>query len=188
MPKVATARSRTNPCGPEYGEPPTLSLTTLEKGRSVAEESSPLLLPGALIWDGESVEIARSSVRIVDPLAQQLGAVDHVDRELVEHIFVGEVAPQRIVRVKPADRLERERLQPPRLERLMAVERALSVDENTAAHFADMLVEGRLKGDVAQLAAGEPLGREFLHLGHDFQRLEVGRAEQFERAGGSPAL
>ena len=41
--------------------------------------------------------------------AQQLAAVDDVDREPVELVFVGEIAPQRIVGLQRAHRLERER-------------------------------------------------------------------------------
>jgi hypothetical protein len=43
---------------------------------------------------------ARGRVRIVDPLAQQRAAVDQVDREPVALVLVGEVAPQRVVRVR----------------------------------------------------------------------------------------
>src|SRR4029079_754946 len=64
----------------------------------------------------------------------------------------------------------------------------LRMDEQTAAHLADMLVERRLECDVTQLASGEPIGRELLHLRHDFEGIDVRRSEQLERSGGTPAL
>ena len=77
-------------------------------------------------------------------------AVDHVDGQLAELVFVGEIAPQRIVRIEPPDRLERQRLQPPGLERLVIVARVLGVDLHAVAELADVLVEGRLEPAVAQ--------------------------------------
>src|SRR5260221_4318315 len=138
-------------------------------GRSVDEETPPLRYPGLLVRDCDRVEVARRGIGVINPLAQQRRAVDDVDRELVEDIFVREVAPQRIIRIEPADRLEGERLQPPRLERVMVVEWPLRVDEKAAAHLAGMLVKGRLEGHIAQLAADEPLGRQPFHFGHDLK-------------------
>src|SRR3546814_17704596 len=51
-----------------------------------------------------------------------------------------------------------------------------------------MLVKGRLEPDIAQLAPAEPLGREPLHFGDHRLGVDVGSAEQFERARCPPAL
>ena len=51
-----------------------------------------------------------------------------------------------------------------------------------------MLVEGRLEPGVAQSAAFEPVRRDPAHLRDHLLGVDVGRAEQFERAGGAPAL
>src|SRR5206468_1838117 len=97
---------------------------------SIDQKPLALLLPRPLVGNGHGIEIACFRVRIIDPLAQQRRTVDDIDGELVEDIFVREVAPQIIVRLKAADRLEGERLEPPRLEPGVVVERALGVDEN----------------------------------------------------------
>src|SRR6185503_2526329 len=131
---------------------------------SVDQERLSLLFPCALVGNGDRVEIARRGVGIVDPFTQQRRTVDHVDRELVELIFVSEGAPQIVVGIEPADCLEGERLEAPGFECLMVVDRPFGVDEEPAAHLSGMLVKGRLEGDVAKLAAGEPIGCEALHL------------------------
>src|SRR5687767_2273422 len=82
---------------------------------SVAQVGLALLFPVALVGDGQCIEIVWGPVA-VDPLAQFGTAVDDVDGELAELIFVGEIAPQIVVGLKPPDRLEGQRLQPPRLE------------------------------------------------------------------------
>src|SRR3546814_13664952 len=52
---------------------------------------------------------------------------------------------------------------------------------DAAAKLAGMLVEGRLKPDVAQFATTEPFGREPVHFGDQRARVDVGRAEDFPR-------
>src|SRR3546814_13061891 len=52
---------------------------------------------------------------------------------------------------------------------------------DAAAKLAGMLVEGRLKPDVAQFATTEPFGREPVHFGDQRARVDVGRAEDFQR-------
>ena len=51
---------------------------------------------------GESVQVAGCCLRVVNPVAQQLAAVDHVDGQSVVFVLVGEVAPQRIIRLQQA--------------------------------------------------------------------------------------
>ena len=121
------------------------SLSPAKPEAQVTEVGLALVFPGAFVGDGQRVEVAGRGGSVVDPFAQQRRAVDHVDRQLVELIFVREVAPQLVVGLEPPDRLEGERLQPPRLERLVVVERPFGVDEHAAAQLADMLVEGRLE-------------------------------------------
>src|SRR3546814_12357396 len=70
----------------------------------------------------------------------------------------------------------------------MFVPDTLCVDMDAAVELADMLVKGRLEPDIAQLAPAEPLGREPLHFGDHRLGVDVGSAEQFERARCPPAL
>src|SRR5574343_960896 len=72
--------------------------------------------PGGFVGGGEGVELGRGAGRVIDPFAEQRRAVDQVDRQPLELVFVAEVAPDRVIRVKPADRLEGQRLQAPGLE------------------------------------------------------------------------
>ena len=62
------------------------------------------------------VEIARRGGGVVHPFAQQRAAVDHVDGEALVLVFVGEVAPQRVVRIQAADGLEGQRIEAPGAE------------------------------------------------------------------------
>src|SRR3546814_14003884 len=64
----------------------------------------------------------------------------------------------------------------------MFVPDTLCVDMDAAVELADMLVKGRLEPDIAQLAPAEPLGREPLHFGDHRLGVDVGSAEEFERA------
>jgi len=90
--------------------------------RSVAKIRLALRIPVALVRSGERVEVGWHRARVVDPFAKQGRPVDHVDRQLAELIFVRKIAPQIIIRLQPPDGLERQRLEPPRLERSMIVE------------------------------------------------------------------
>src|SRR4051812_13271999 len=112
----------------------------------------PLVRPGPLVRSGERVEVIRGRLWVVDPFPQCRPAVDHVDGELAELIFVREIAPEVVVRVDAADRLEGERLQPPGPEGVMIVGRALGMDEDASTQSADMLVKGWLEPDVAKRA------------------------------------
>src|SRR5262245_30605200 len=112
---------------------------------SVAQISLPLVEPSLLVAYRQRIQILRRRGLVVDPLAQQRTAVDHVDRKLVALVFVREVAPERIVRMQAADRLEGERLQAPRLERLVIVGRAFGVNLHAAAKLAHMLMKRRLE-------------------------------------------
>ncbi len=87
-----------------------------------------------------------------------------------------------------ANGLEGQGLDPPGAERLMVVGRALGVDLHPAAELAGVLVEGRLEGQVAQLAALQPIGLEAMHLGDQLATVDIGGAEQLQRAGGAAAL
>src|SRR5437868_6066239 len=97
--------------------------------RSVAQGRATLIVPFLFVRKRLAIKVTRLGGRVVDPLAQQWGPVDHVDGELVEFIFVGEVAPEIVIRIQIADRLERQRLEPPRPECLMIVKWAFGVNE-----------------------------------------------------------
>src|SRR3546814_16044138 len=85
---------------------------------------------------------------------------DVCSSDLVEHIFVREIAPQRIIGIERSDRLERQRLHPPRLERVMVVARPLGMNLHAVAELAGMLVEGRLEPEVAQRSEERRVGKE----------------------------
>src|SRR3569623_851019 len=72
----------------------------------VQQMRTPRIGPRRLIGPCDRIEIARAGSGIMDPLAQSRSGVDHVDRELVELVFIREIAPQVVVRVERADRLE----------------------------------------------------------------------------------
>src|SRR5207237_5910259 len=82
---------------------------------AVEEQRLALLEPGGLVAPGERVEFRGRRRRVVDPLPQQLAAVDHVDRQAL-FVFVGEVAPQLVAGREGAQRLEGERHEPPGAE------------------------------------------------------------------------
>src|SRR5690606_16349861 len=88
-----------------------------EADDSVKQRGGACFDPRALVRSRRRIEVGRRRCGVVDPFAEQRAAVDHVDRELVVLVLVREVAPQRIVRIERTDRLERKRLEPPRLER-----------------------------------------------------------------------
>src|SRR5512139_1371430 len=106
---------------------PSLVLWNGCRAMSVAQIGLALGEPGLLVGQGQAIQVAGAGGGIVDPFAQCGPAVDHVDRQLAELIFVGKVAPQRIVRLEPPDRLEGERLQPPRPEGVMIVDRSFGM-------------------------------------------------------------
>src|SRR3546814_5954009 len=62
--------------------------------------------------------------------------------------------------IERSDRLERQRLHPPRLERVMVVARPLGMNLHAVAELAGMLVEGRLEPDVAQRSEERRVGKE----------------------------
>ena len=52
---------------------------------------------------GHGIEIGWHRAFIVNPLAQRGASIDDVDRQLVEDIFVGKIAPQRIIWIEATD-------------------------------------------------------------------------------------
>src|SRR3546814_4625888 len=69
----------------------------------------------------QRVEVARRRARIVDPFAQARAAVDHVDREHIVGVLIFEIlaAPDRIIGIEAADRLERSEEHTSELQSLM---------------------------------------------------------------------
>ena len=61
----------------------------------------------------------------------------------------------------------------------------LDVDLDAVAELAGVLVKGRFEPAFAQAATGEPVGRQGVHSGQQRASIEVGGAEEFERAGGA---
>src|ERR1700747_3883797 len=98
-------------------------------------------------------------MRIIHPRAQQLTAVDDIDRAATELVLVREVRPQRVVGAQPPQRLQRECDQPPGPERSMVVVPGIvHMQLEATAEGAHVLVEGRLEPARAQTAAGGPRG------------------------------
>ena len=145
--------------------------------------------PGSSSHAGGDAFHVDTQCRVFDPFAQSRAAVDHVDRQSFQLVLVREVAPEVVVRVQRADRLEGERLQPPGAELVVIVERPFRVDHQTVAQLARMLVEGRLEPAFAQGAASQPAGGDAMHFGEHRLGVDIGRAEQhFERAGGAASF
>src|SRR5689334_15389775 len=95
---------------------------------SVTQMGGAFLGPGLFVRQGQRVEIAGRCRGVVDPLAQGRAAIDHVDGELVIFIFVREIAPEVVIAMQTPDRLEGERLQPPRAKGLVIIGRAFGMD------------------------------------------------------------
>ena len=137
-----------------------------------------VLLPRAFVRNGDRVEVSGPAVAI-DPFAQQRRAVDDVNRQLAERVLVRKVAPEHVVRIQPADGLERQRLQPPRLERgVVVVRRVLGVDHHAIAELAGMFVKCGLEPALAQPATAQPVRCETLHFSHHRAGVDIGRAKQ----------
>ena len=85
-------------------------------GRSVQQETRPFGHPCGLIRPGQRFEIGWLRVRIVDPGTQTGAAIDHIDGQLVEHVLVWKIAPQRIVGLQRADGFKRQCHHAPRLK------------------------------------------------------------------------
>src|SRR5438876_9163736 len=111
-----------------------------------------LMQPGLLIRYSQRIQVFRHRRCVVHPFSQQRTAVDDIDGEPAVLVFVGEIAPERIVRIQTANRLERECQETPRLERRVIVAGIFGVDLYPVAKLADMLVKGRLEGAMAQAA------------------------------------
>ncbi|CAG4882491.1 protein of unknown function [Georgfuchsia toluolica] len=77
---------------------------------AVQQHAFALFTPTGFVGLQQLVEIGRRSGGVVHPFAQQRAAVDDVDGELVQLVFVGKVAPQRVVRIEAADGLEGQRI------------------------------------------------------------------------------
>src|SRR5580658_4083291 len=112
-------------------------------------------------------------------------AVDDVNSELAMLVFVGEIAPQWIIRMEPPDRLEGEGLDTPGPERRVVVAGTFGVNLHPAAQLADVFVKRWLEPAIAQATARQPMRRESVHLPDDRARVDIGRTEQFERARGA---
>ena len=100
-------------------------------------------------------------------------------------VLVGEIAPQRVIRVQTTNGLEGKRLQAPRPERLVIVVGTFGVYLHAVAKLARMLVKRGLKPALAQATTLEPLRSERSHFLHDRPRVDIGSTEQFERSRGA---
>src|SRR5262245_44599265 len=144
-----------------------------ERAASIEQELATLLPPRALVGERELVQVFRSAARIVDPLAQEIAAVQQVDREAVVLVFVDELAPERILRFERAQRLERERLQAPRPKGRVRIEIVVDVNLHARAQLADVLLESRLEPARPQRAALEPIRLELAHASDQRDRIDV---------------
>src|SRR5262249_25456797 len=92
-------------------------------------------------------------------------------------ILVGEIAPKWIVRIQAADRLEGERLDAPRLEGLIVVAGAFSVNLHAIAKLADVFVKRGLEPAFAQVATLQPLRRQGIHFLQHSARIDIWSTE-----------
>src|SRR6476659_7691979 len=142
---------------------------------AVKKHGLALLAPGLLLRRGERLEVGWRRRRIVDPLAQCLAAVDEIDRQAVTLVLVREVAPQRVVVLEAAQRLERAGHETPWTEFFGAVKRLLGVHLQAGAQLADVLVKGGLEPALAQHAAAQPLRRQRAQRAREQARVDVRR-------------
>jgi len=114
-------------------------------------------MPSGLVTTGQGFQIARGGSRIVHPLPQQFAAVDQVDGQALELVFVGKVAPQGVVRPELAQGLEGQGLEAPGAEFLVIIAGTFDVDLQPGAELAGMFMEGRLEPAFPQPAADQPV-------------------------------
>src|ERR1700677_2406453 len=93
--------------------------------RSIQQCRLALRAPGRLVRQRQRVQIGRRGARIVHPTPQQVAAIYHVDGEPVLFVLVRKIAPDHIVRLQSAQRLESKGKQSPWLEPLMVVVRGV---------------------------------------------------------------
>ncbi len=80
---------------------------------------------------------------IIDPLSQRRSAIDHIDRQPLELILIRKIAPDFVIGIEPSDRLEGQRLKPPRAEDCVVVEPAFRMNHQAVAQRSRVLVKGR---------------------------------------------
>src|SRR5258706_165113 len=104
MPSVISAASAARPPAPAATKPAAVPSSARPPGcvhrPSIAQPSLPLAQPSLLIRDGERIQVLRRRARIVYPFPQQRRAVDDIDGAFAVLVLVGEIAPQRIVRIQ----------------------------------------------------------------------------------------
>jgi hypothetical protein len=127
----------------------------------VAKVSLALVQPSLLIGYGKRIQVLRSRACIVHPVPEQRTAVDDIDGKLALLVLVGEIAPERIVGIQPANSFESERLGTPGLERLMIVV-TFRMNLHAVAQLADMFVKRGFEPAIAQAATTKPLRRSFM--------------------------
>src|SRR5262245_41436264 len=130
---------------------------------SVQEVAPPLAVPSLFVGEHERIEVLRLAAPIVDPDAQKIAAAQQVDREAIVLVLVREFAPERVLRLERAQRLERERLQTPRPKRSVRIELVLDMNLHARTELADVLLEGWLEKAGPQLAPSQPLRLELVH-------------------------
>src|SRR5712672_3953270 len=90
---------------------------------SVEEHGLAFAAPTGLVVNRQRLQIGRRRRRIIDPTAQQIAPVDHVNRRPVLLVLIGKVAPDLVVRPQAPQSFECEREQAPRPESLVVVVR-----------------------------------------------------------------
>jgi hypothetical protein len=123
------------------------------------------LLAAMLVGAAQSIEVGWHCrcCRVIDPLAQQWRTVDQVDGQSLEFVFVGKIAPQRVVWLQLPQRLESQALQAPGAETGGVGRAIVDVDLHAVAELAGVLVESRLEPAFAQSAAEQPVRCQGVH-------------------------
>ncbi len=127
--KAGNAGAELRVSGIGLRHPETRSASSLkEQASAIQQNIGALFRPRGFILGRQLVQIRRRRSRIIDPLTQQLAAIDQVDGEPRLFVFVMEVAPQRVLAAQPPYALECARQQAPRAELAMAVGAIVDVD------------------------------------------------------------
>src|SRR5271165_2556931 len=153
---------------------------------SVEEYRLAFAAPADLVLNRQRFQIGRRRRRIVDPTAQQIAAVDHVDCGPVLLVLVGKVAPDLVIRPQPPQSFEHEREQSPGPESLMVIIRGIfHVHLDSRAKLPRVLMKRGLKPAGPKPTATHPWRRKRTHLRQQRSDVQIRRTEQLQRSGGS---
>lgn len=95
---------------------------------SIEQQRVSLLDPRSLVGSGEIVKIGRQRGGIIHPLTQQFTPVDNIDGQAIGFVFVGKIAPERIIRSQSSQAFEGQCYEAPGLECIVIVSPIINMD------------------------------------------------------------